>query len=145
MSVDLKYGVQIDRCQCQEGTLAVVSPKKVSSAGNAACCAPLAEGPLSEGESIQLALVLAALADPVRLRLLSIIATSGEVCSCSLEEPVGRSQSTISHHTRVLAEAGLIVGKKHGRWTWWRIVPEQFATVSRFLVGSKPRSTVRPR
>ncbi len=116
--------------------LLVVSPKKASPAGDAACCAPLAEGPLSEGESVQLALVLAAMADPVRLRLLSIIASSGEVCSCNLEEPVGRSQSTISHHTRVLAEAGLIVGEKHGRWTWWRVVPEQLTTVRRFLGGS---------
>ena len=116
--------------------LLVVSPKKASPAGDAACCAPLAEGPLSEGESVHLALVLAAMADPVRLRLLSIIASSGEVCSCNLEEPVGRSQSTISHHTRVLAEAGLIVGEKHGRWTWWRVVPEQLTTVRRFLGGS---------
>lgn len=79
----------------------------------------------------------------MRLRLLSIIATSGEVCSCNLEDPVGRSQSTISHHTRALAEAGLIVGKKHGRWTWWRIVPEQLATVRRSL-GAHRRSQTGP-
>jgi ArsR family transcriptional regulator len=91
---------------------------------------------LSEVESNQLATVLGAMADPVRLRLLSIIAASGEVCSCNLEEPLGRSQPTISHHTRVLAEAGLIVGRKRGKWTWWQIVPEQLATVRRFLGGS---------
>ena len=60
------------------------------------------------------------LSDPVRLRLLSIVAAQGEVCSCHLQEPLGKSQPTISHHTRVLAEAGLIEGDKRGKWTWWR-------------------------
>jgi hypothetical protein len=51
------------------------------------------------------------------------------VCSCHLEEPLGKSQPTISHHTRVLAQAGLIEGDKRGKWTWWRIVPERLASV----------------
>jgi ArsR family transcriptional regulator len=72
-----------------------------------------------------LAEVFAALSDPVRLRLLSIVAAEGEVCSCNLEEPLGKSQPTISHHTRVLADAGLIEAEKRGRWTWWHLVPEQ--------------------
>ncbi|HXZ82914.1 MAG TPA: metalloregulator ArsR/SmtB family transcription factor [Acidimicrobiales bacterium] len=93
---------------------------------------------MSETESAQLAAVIGAIADPVRLRLLSIIATSGEVCSCNLEEPLGKSQPTISHHTRVLAEAGLIEGRKRGKWTWWRIIPEQLAMVCHFLGGSQP-------
>jgi ArsR family transcriptional regulator len=57
------------------------------------------------------------------------VAAGGEVCSCDLEEPLGRSQPTISHHTRALAEAGLIVGEKRGRWTMWRVVPERLAMV----------------
>ena len=59
--------------------------------------------------------MLAALGDPVRLRLLSIVAAEGEVCSCNLERPLGKSQPTISHHTAILAEAGLIVGETPGQ------------------------------
>lgn len=73
--------------------------------------------------------MFAALADPVRLRLLSLIADAGECCSCELEEPLGKAQPTISHHTKALAEAGLITGEKRGRWMYWRVVPERVATV----------------
>jgi ArsR family transcriptional regulator len=65
--------------------------------------------------------------------MLSLVAAEDEVCSCALEEPLGKSQPTISHHTRILAEAGLIVGEKRGRWMWWRIVPERLGEVSRIL------------
>jgi len=99
------------------------------------CCRPLTHEPLSKREAEHAAPVLAALADPVRLRLLSIIAAEGEVCSCSLEVPLGKSQPTISHHTRVLAEAGLIVGERRGRWTWWRIVPGRLSDLRRLLGG----------
>lgn len=100
------------------------------------CEPPLTEVPLSEADSIGLASVLAALADPVRLRLLSIVAAESEVCSCHLQEPLGKSQPTISHHTRVLAEAGLITGEKRGKWTWWRIVPERLASLRQALGGT---------
>src|SRR3954452_14962667 len=93
------------------------------------CCAPLQAAPLADDEASELARVFAALGDPVRLRLLSLIAASGEVCSCDLEEPLGRSQPTISHHTKALADAGLITGEKRGRWMMWRIVPERLAAV----------------
>lgn len=100
------------------------------------CCAPLTEAPLSLDEAAELAPVIAALGDPVRLRLLSLVAAQGEVCSCSLEVPLGRSQPTVSHHTRVLAEAGLIVGDRRGKWMWWRVVPERLALVRRVLGGT---------
>lgn len=77
--------------------------------------------------------MLAALGDPVRLRLLSIVAAEGEVCSCNLEAPLNKSQPTVSHHTRVLSEAGLIVGKKRGKWTWWSVVPQRLDMLSRLL------------
>jgi ArsR family transcriptional regulator len=80
--------------------------------------------------------VLAALGDPVRLRLFSIVAAEGEVCSFHLEGPLGKSQPTISHHTTVLAEAGLIAGEKRGKWTWWRVTPGRLATVRALLGGS---------
>ncbi|MGA7417316.1 MAG: metalloregulator ArsR/SmtB family transcription factor [Acidimicrobiales bacterium] len=99
------------------------------------CCAPLTTAPLSESDAEGLAPVLAALGDPTRLRLLSLVASEDEVCSCNLEAPLGRSQPTVSHHTRVLAEAGLIVGEKRGRWMWWKVVPDRLATVRRLLGG----------
>lgn len=79
------------------------------------CCSVLSE-PVPDAQAVDLAKAFAALADPVRLRLFSIIATSGTCCSCDLVEPVGKSQPTVSHHTKVLAEAGLITGEKIGRW-----------------------------
>jgi ArsR family transcriptional regulator len=100
------------------------------------CCAPLTEVPLSAEDAGELASVIAALSDPVRLRLLSLVAAQGEVCSCNLEEPLGKSQPTVSHHTRVLAEAGLIVGERRGKWTWWRVVPERLALLRRLLGGA---------
>jgi ArsR family transcriptional regulator len=93
------------------------------------CCGSLLAEPLKERDAAALAGAFAALADPVRLRLLSIIASSDEVCSCDLEGPLKRSQPTISHHTKALAEAGLITGEKRGRWMWWRIVPERVAAL----------------
>jgi ArsR family transcriptional regulator len=97
------------------------------------CCASVVEAPLTEPEAVELARVLAALGDPVRLRLLSLVAAEGEVCSCDLEGPLDRSQPTVSHHTRILAEAGLIVGEKRGRWTWWKVLPDRLAALRRAL------------
>lgn len=97
------------------------------------CCEPVTDAPLAEAEADELARVLGALADPVRLRLLSLVASRDEVCSCELETPLARSQPTISHHTKVLADAGLIVGEKRGRWMWWRVVPGRLDAVRRAL------------
>jgi ArsR family transcriptional regulator, arsenate/arsenite/antimonite-responsive transcriptional repressor len=94
-----------------------------------ACCASVLAAPLSEDDAQELAGAFAALADPVRLRCLSLIAAAGECCSCDMEGPLGRSQPTISHHTKVLAEAGLIVGEKRGRWMWWTLVPDRVDAV----------------
>jgi ArsR family transcriptional regulator len=104
--------------------------------GDALCCAPITDAALSEQEATDLAPVLAALGDPVRLRLLSIVSAEGEVCSCNLEGPLGKSQPTISHHTRVLADAGLIVGEKRGKWTWWKVAPGRLAMLRTLLGGA---------
>ena len=90
---------------------------------------------MRQREAESAAPVLGVLADPVRLRLFSIIAAEGEICSCNLEGPLGKSQPTISHHTRILAEAGLIVGERRGKWTWWSVVPERLAEMRRLLGG----------
>jgi ArsR family transcriptional regulator len=103
--------------------------------GEALCCGSVTSAPMTDDEALELARVLSALADPVRLRLLSLVASRDEICSCDLETPLGKSQPTVSHHTRVLAEAGLLVGEKRGRWMWWRVEPNRLAAVRRALGG----------
>jgi ArsR family transcriptional regulator, arsenate/arsenite/antimonite-responsive transcriptional repressor len=87
----------------------------------APCCASVLTSALDEPAALDLAKRFAALADPVRLRMFNMIAAAGEVCGCDLLEPLGKSQPTISHHTKTLADAGLIVGDKRGRWVWWSV------------------------
>ena len=104
-----------------------------ATAPTVSCCPPITEVPLDIGDADILARAYAALADPVRLRLLSLIAAAGEVCSCDLLEPLGKSQPTVSHHTKILAEAGLITGDKRGRWVYWTVEPERTGFVRRTL------------
>lgn len=99
------------------------------------CCPAVTAAPLDEADATDLARVLSALADPVRLRLLSIVASSPEVCSCDLENPLGKSQPTVSHHTKVLADAGLISGERRGKWTWWHANPDRLAAIRTALGG----------
>ncbi|HEX6936714.1 MAG TPA: metalloregulator ArsR/SmtB family transcription factor [Actinomycetes bacterium] len=103
----------------------------------AACCSPLAEAPLSVDEAQQLALRLKALADPARLRLVSILLASetGESCTCDLTEPLGLSQPTVSHHLKKLAEAGLVTGERRGVWTYYRVVPDALSDLAGLLVA----------
>jgi ArsR family transcriptional regulator len=88
------------------------------------CCSVLAD-PIPDSLATELSAAFAALADPVRLRIFSMIAAAGTECSCNLVDPIGKSQPTISHHTKVLAEAGLVVGEKAGKWINWSVVPER--------------------
>lgn len=97
------------------------------------CCSPLRAAPLAEDEAVELARMFAALADPVRLRLLSLVATADEVCSCDLLDTLGKSQPTISHHTKTLVDAGLITGDKRGRWVYWRVVPDRVDAIRKAL------------
>ena len=101
----------------------------------APCCPSVLAAPLDEESAASIAQGFAALADPVRLRLLSMIAAADEVCSCDLMEPLGKAQPTISHHTKSLAEAGLIEGEKRGRWVYWRIVPQRLKELRAALDG----------
>lgn len=93
------------------------------------CCAPVLAAALSEAEAEDLAGAFKVLADPVRLRLLSLIASTEEACACDLVEPLERSQPTISHHLTVLTEAGLLTREKRGKWAWYRVVPERVAVL----------------
>jgi ArsR family transcriptional regulator, arsenate/arsenite/antimonite-responsive transcriptional repressor len=99
-----------------------------TAATDAACCAPVLEAPLNERDAEQLATAFKVLADPVRLRLLSIIAARDrETCACELVGALERSQPTISHHLAALHGAGLVAREKRGRWVWFRAVPERLA------------------
>ncbi len=98
----------------------------ITLAGPVACCAPVRSDALDEAQAEGLARSFAALADPVRLRLLSFVTSSaGEVCACDLVEPSGRSQPTVSHHMKILVDAGLVAREKRGLWVWYRAVPAQ--------------------
>ena len=90
-----------------------------------ACCAPLSREPLSAEDAVALARTLKAIADPARLRLLSLVAAhdGGEACVCDLTEPLGLSQPTVSHHLKVLVEAGLLTRDKRGVWAYFALVP----------------------
>ncbi len=92
---------------------------------DAASCAPLVREALTAGQAADLARVLKAVADPARLRLLSLVAAheGGEACVCDLTEPLGLSQPTVSHHLKVLVDAGLLTRDKRGVWAWFRLVP----------------------
>lgn len=101
------------------------------------CCGPLTSGALDEDDAVALSDALKVLADPARLRLLSLVASSptGEASACDLVEPLGRSQPTVSHHLSVLVDAGFLSREKRGRWAWYQVMPERLELV---------RSALRP-
>ena len=97
------------------------------------CCAPLSATPLAEDDAELLAGILKALADPVRLRLVSLIASEGEACACDLPDLVERSQPTISHHLSVLVDAGILQREQRGKWAWFTINPQRLDEICGFL------------
>lgn len=103
-----------------------------------ACGTALVREPLDADQAIALAHTMKALADPARLRLLSIVAASegAEACVCDLTEPVGLSQPTVSHHLKVLTEAGFLTRSKRGTWAYYGLVPGALDRVSRLLTGA---------
>ena len=93
------------------------------------CCASVLAAPLDTTDAAELANGFSALADPVRLRVLSILAASpeGEVCVCDFVEPLAKSQPTVSHHLRILSEAGLVQGDRRGKWVWYSLNRDRLA------------------
>jgi ArsR family transcriptional regulator len=91
------------------------------------CCTPVFEGVIEEEEAVETARALAALGDPVRLRIVSLLAAApdGSACGCELESPLGLSQPTVSHHLRILREAGLVTGHREGRWVHYQVVSQR--------------------
>ena len=109
----------------------------------ASSCPPLLGGPLDQVEADRLSRALRTIADPARLRLLSLIQAqpNGEACVCHLTEPLGLSQPTVSHHLRVLLEAGLVERERRASWAYYRVVPETLATL-RDVLGPPPHHPV---
>jgi ArsR family transcriptional regulator len=101
----------------------------------AACCGPLTDAALDEAAAVELADALKVLADPARLRLLSMIAAAGggEACACDLVEPLDRSQPTVSHHLSMLVDAGFLTRERRGRWAWYRVDTERLRAVCAIL------------
>lgn len=107
----------------------------VTSTASTGCCSPVTGSTMSAEDAERTARTLKALADPARLRLLSIIAAhdGGEACVCDLTEPVGLSQPTVSHHLKVLTEAGFVTREKRGVWAYYTLVPEAVGELSAHL------------
>lgn len=101
------------------------------------CCPSLLNAPLDIEEADNLAFAFTALADPVRLRVISLLAAApeGEVCVCDFVAPLGKSQPTISHHLKVLSEAGLVHGDRRGKWVWYSLDRPRLAQVRSALDG----------
>jgi len=131
-----ELATDIGFCQyrCMSKSLTVLSP-----ADPAACCAPLSQEPLSQEQAAQVAPLLKALADPVRLRLMSLVAShaGGEACVCDLTGAFDLSQPTISHHLKVLHESGLLEREKRGVWVYYRARTEALASLGT-LIGYSP-------
>jgi len=106
---------------------------------DAECCSPLVREPLSAAQAADLAKVFKAVGDPVRLRLLSLIAShdGGEACVCDLTDAFDLTGPTISHHLKVLRESGLITGERRGTWIYYRVQPETLARLSAVLTPAE--------
>jgi ArsR family transcriptional regulator len=106
------------------------------------CCPPVLEGGLTKADAEGLASVFRALADPVRLRVLSFIASQpgAEACVCHVIDPVGLSQPTVSHHLKLLHHAGLLEREKRGAWVYYRVVPDRLEAIRAALATRVPRA-----
>ncbi len=103
----------------------------------AECCASVLAAPLDAVDAAELAGRFAALADPVRLRVLSILAAApeGEVCVCDFVEPLAKSQPTVSHHLKVLSDAGLVQGDRRGKWVWYSLNRDRLDQLHAAIAG----------
>lgn len=102
---------------------------------NADCCSPMVRAPLTVPQASELAAAFKALGDPVRLRLFSLIAShaDGEACVCDLTGEFDVSQPTISHHLKVLREAGLLTSERRASWVYYRVAPASLAALAKLL------------
>ncbi len=115
-------------------------PLPVDDLSNGVCCAPLIAEPLSADWAGDLARMFKALGDPARLRLLSLIAShaGGEACVCDISDSFDLSQPTISHHLKVLREAGLLDCERRGTWVYYWVIPAALQQLSSVLAAADP-------
>ena len=115
-------------------TLSVIEPSAL-----AACCSPVTAGVVSAEAAEALARMFKALSDPTRVKLLSMIAAASDngACACDMTEPVGLSQPTVSHHLRLLVDAGLVTREQRGKWAYYRVAHEVLRSLAAAL-GSPP-------
>ena len=144
MNVDARVPREIDSCQClpHTGLVTTTAPDIADRPGLPladGCCVPLLREPITPGQAVDLARVLKALADPARLRLVSMVAAheGGEACVCDLTEPLGLTQPTVSHHLKILVDAGIFTRDKRGVWAYYALVPSALDALAEVL--STPR------
>src|SRR5579871_4614150 len=142
MTIDANLAREIDRCQCLPHTGQVTTSPDLQERPSLplaeACCTPLLRQPITAGQATDLARLLKALADPTRLRLVSLVAAheGGEACVCELTEPLGLTQPTISHHLKVLVDAGIFTRDKRGVWAYYALVPARLNALATALTVS---------
>ena len=126
----------IDDCQYSDIVAFMSTMTLLPVIEAAACCAPLTRDPLTQSQADDLAKSLKAIADPARLRLISIIAASEgqEACVCDLTDALEVGQPTVSHHLKVLADAGFVTRSKRGTWAYYKLVPGALDSLSRLLI-----------
>lgn len=107
------------------------------------CCAPVTRQVMGIEEAQKHARLLKAVADPIRLRLLSLVATSdgGEACVCDLTEPLGLGQPTVSHHLKILVDAGILSREKRGTWAYYSLIPGSLDSVAAVLTSDRPAAS----
>jgi len=133
----------IDRCQCLLHTGGVTTAVEIGKRAElglaSSCCAPLLREPITAEQAADMARLLKALADPARLRLVSMVAAheGGEACACDLTEPLGLTQPTVSHHLKILVDAGIFRRDKRGVWAYYSLVPGAMDALSAVLSTSR--------
>jgi ArsR family transcriptional regulator len=138
--VEVQLAAWIDGCQDRRVSKQERMPVELAEA--VGCCSPLVREPLSGAQATELARLFKAMGDPVRLRLLSLIASheGGEACVCDLSGVFELSGPTISHHLKVLREAGLISGERRSTWIYYRVHPEALRQLSAVLLPDQPET-----
>jgi ArsR family transcriptional regulator, arsenate/arsenite/antimonite-responsive transcriptional repressor len=139
------HAAQIDACQYPSHTGRVTTSTAAADQPGLpladACCAPLLREPITASQAADLARLLKALADPTRLRLVSMVAAreGGEACVCDLTAPLGLTQPTISHHLKILVETGIFTRDKRGVWAYYSLVPSALSALSAVLQPTAAR------
>lgn len=132
MIFDVSLNQYIDVCQCIWDDEGVTTTDLLPLRDLAACCSPVVGSPIDPSTAEQAALALKAIADPARLRILSMVAVhiDREACVCDLTKPLGLQQSTVSHHLRILVNAGLLSREKRGTWAYYSLNPGALDSIS---------------